>query len=262
MNRILTMPRLSLTRHAFAVAILFLLSISAVYAQTSTPPRQLLELMINALGGQQFLNVKEIQTKGRFFTFKRNEISMSDVYVSFTKFPDMDRLELGREKQKQIRINKGLEGWSVTPGKGKEPEVTAQSVSDGEKFLKDFRTKFDYVVRFVVNTPRATLVNAGGESVDNRRADVLEIRDAEKNLTRIFIDRETRFPLKVQTRLVNESTLYEEVFANWHKYDGVMTPLTVIRFKDGVKIDQMHVEMASYNPGFPDSLFAPPVKTK
>ena len=165
-------------------------------------------------------------------------------------------------KLKQIRINKGLEGWEIMPGKEKDPDITTLSVSAGEEFLKNFKTKFDYVVRFVVNTPRASIVNAGGESVDNRRADVLEIRDAEKNLTRIFVDRQTRLPLKVQTRFADSATLYEEVFANWHKLDGVMTPLMVIRFKDGVKTDQMTVDSASYNTGFPDSLFAPPEKTK
>jgi hypothetical protein len=265
MKRISTMPRFPLTRQAPALVVLVLLLLLSTsgYAQTTTPAaRQLLDSMITALGGPQFLDVKEIQTAGRYFTFRRDEISSSDLYAAYLKFPDMDRTELGKEKQKSIRINKGLEGWTITPGKGKDPEVKPQSASEAESFLKDFKTKFDYVVRFVVNTPKASILTTGSETVESRRTDVLEIRDADKNLTRIFVDRETRLPVKVQSRPAKEATVFDEVYANWHKFDGIMTPLMVIRYKDGVKTLEMRLDSASYNPGFPDSLFAPPVKTK
>ena len=54
--------------------------------------------------------------------------------------------------------------------------------------------------------------------------------------------------------------MHEEVYANWHKFDGVMTPLMVVRYKDGVKTMEIRAEKVAYNPGFPDSLFAPPAE--
>ncbi|HVQ63004.1 MAG TPA: hypothetical protein VMT78_00645, partial [Terriglobia bacterium] len=89
-------------------------------------------------------------------------------------------------------------------------------------------------------------------------ADVLEVRDADRNLLRIFIDRQTRLPLKMQTRMANESIMHEEVYANWHKFDGVMTPLMVVRYKDGARTIEIRATKAAYNPGFADSMFAPP----
>jgi hypothetical protein len=41
-----------------------------------------------------------------------------------------------------------------------------------------------------------------------------------------------------------------------------MTPLMVVRYKDGAKTMEIRAQSAKYNPGFPDSLFAPPTKSK
>jgi hypothetical protein len=234
-------------------------------AQTMTPgARQLLDAMIQALGGQQFLSVREIQTSGRFFLFNtRGEISQSDVYTSYIKYPDMDRTEFGKDKIKPGRINRGTEGWTITPpAKGKDPDVAPQSDGETEEFLRGFRTSFNYMMLFVVNTPKASVLHTGSESVEMRRADILEIRDSQKNLLRVFVDRETRLPIKTQTRLADETFTDERVYANWHRFGGVMTPLKVSRTRDGVKIQEMFIDTAAYNLGFPDSLFAPPAKSK
>jgi hypothetical protein len=87
---------------------------------------------------------------------------------------------------------------------------------------------------------------------------VLEVRDAQKNLMRIYVDRQTHLPVKVQMRDADESVVKEEAYANWHKFAGVMTPLTVVRYKDGVKSQEIHADKVGYNTGLPDSLFAPP----
>ena len=255
------MPRLSPIRQIL-VAVVFFSFTANGNAQTITPgARQILDAMIQALGGQQFLSVREIQTSGRFFLFNRGEISQSDVYTTYIKYPDADRTEFGKDRIKPARINRGDEGWTITPpAKGKDPDVAPQSVADTEEFLRGFRTSFNYMMLFVINTPKASVIQTGSESVDMRRADILEIRDAEKNLLRVYVDRETRLPLKTQTRLADETFTDERVYANWHRFGGVMTPLKVSRSRDGVKIQELFIDTAVYNPGFPDSLFAPPAK--
>jgi hypothetical protein len=117
------------------------------------------------------------------------------------------------------------------------------------------------VVRFVAKAPKTSLVSAGTELIEYKRVDVLEIRDPEKNLLRIYVDREAHLPVKVQMRRADESSVTEESYANWHRFDGVRTPLMVVQYKDGVKTREIRVEKVAYNPGFPDTLFAPPAKT-
>ena len=263
MSRTFTMPlSFSIRRALTVVAILGMFTLNG-HTQTTPAARQLLDSMVQALGGKEFLEVKEIQTKGRFYSFRRGVLAAADLYSDYIKFPDMERLELGREKEKIIQINHGTEGWTINQSAPKdEPPVQEQSSVQAEEFLNNFKTNFDYMVRFVAPTPKASLVASGAEVVDFRRTDVLEVRDAEKNLMRIFVDRETRLPLKTQTRRTGEAIVHEEVYANWHRFDGVMTPLMLVRYRDGVKVIEIRAESVSYNPGLSDTLFAPPDSSK
>jgi hypothetical protein len=207
--------------------------------------------MIQALGGQAFLDVKDIHTTGRFFGFTRGELSSSDLFVDYIKFPDMERTEFGSAKSKSIRINRGKEGSKVE-GK-KDPET--QTPGEVDEFLKGLKTSFDYVTRFVIKERQTTVQNLATEVIDFKRADVVELRDAAKNRIRFYIDRDTHLPLKMQVRYADESKLREEQYANWHKFQDVMTPLFVSRYTDGVKTMEIRVETTVYNSGLSDNLF-------
>lgn len=212
--------------------------------------------MITALGGDSFLNIREIHTSGRFYSFQRGELSGGDVFVDYIKLPDMERTEFGA-KNKSIQINKAEEGWTIEGKDGKAGEP--QSAQQAKDFASDFKTSFDYVMRYVVSHPATTVQDLDGEIIDFKRADVVELRDGSKNLIRIYIDRDSNLPAKIQVRRANQSGLREEHFANWHRIDGIMTPLFVGRYKDGVKTMEIRLETAAYNSGLPDSLFALPV---
>src|SRR5205085_6894630 len=90
-------------------------SVVNIHAQTRSTP--VVDQMVEALGGKAFLDTTEIHTTGRFFAFTRGELSGSDVFADYIKFPDMERTEFGLPKSKTISINRGKEGWKVEPRK-------------------------------------------------------------------------------------------------------------------------------------------------
>lgn len=226
----------------------------AVPIWSQSADRKLLDQAIEALGGSAFLGVQEIHATGRFFSFKHGELTGGDIFADYIKFPDKERTEFGREKRKSIKINKGNEGWTI---EGKE--VEPQPVAETEEFLAGFKTSFDYVMRFVITDPKTTIQNLGSEIIDFKRTDIVELRDSRKNRIVFYIDRDTRLPVKMQVRRVDESELREEHYANWHKFQGVMTPLFVSRFTGGLKTMEIRVETAAYNSRLPESLFTPAV---
>ena len=64
----------------------------------------------------KFLDVKEIRPRAASLLLRGNKISQLDLFTDYIKFPDMgQRLELGKEKEKTIQINRGLEGWTENP---------------------------------------------------------------------------------------------------------------------------------------------------
>ena len=243
------MSRKSPFRAAWLAPACVFLFVFTLEAQSRT--NVVIDQMIEALGGQAFLDVKDIHTSGRFFGFTRGELSASDLFNDYIKFPDMERTEFGGTKNKSITINRGKEGSKV---EGKKDPVP-QTPGEGEEFVKNFKTSFDYFVRFVIKEKQTTVQNVATEIVDFKRADVVELRDAGKNLVRFYIDRESHLPLKMQVRRNDESKIREEQFANWHKFQDVMTPLFVTRYTDRLKTMEIRIETAVYNSDPPDTLF-------
>ena len=223
-------------------------------AAAQSRPAQVIDQMIDALGGAAFLEVRDIHNTGRFFGFTRGELSSSDIFSDYIKFPDLERTEFGTLSRRSVTINRGKEGWKI-PGK-KEPQP--QSAVETEEFLKGFKTSFDYVLRFILKERQTTIQNLPGELIDFKRVDVVELRDPEKNRIRFYVDRDTHLAVKMQVRRTDESKIHEEQYANWHKFEGVMTPLYVSRLTDNVKTMEIHLETSAYNSGLSDNLFAPP----
>src|SRR5215510_13738831 len=83
-------------------------------SQSQTRPAQVLDQMLAALGGSAFLDAKDIHTSGRFFAFTRGQLSGSDIFNDYIKFPDMERTEFGppsNPNRRTATINRGKEGW-------------------------------------------------------------------------------------------------------------------------------------------------------
>jgi hypothetical protein len=234
----------------------FCFSLVSTYAQSRAT--QTLDQMLEALGGQTFVDVDEIHTAGRFFSFTRGELSGADTFVDYIKFPDMERTEFGTSKNKRITVNRAKEGSKIEGRKDPEEQTPGEIV----EFTKGFKTSFDYVLRFVVQDRQTTIQNLPAEIIQFKRTDVVELRDAAKNRIRFYIDRDTRLPLKMQVRRSDDSKLREEEYANWHKFQGVTTPLFVSRYIDGIKTMEIRAETVVYNSGLADKLFMPLVSTK
>jgi hypothetical protein len=214
----------------------------------STKP---LDEMIDALGGQAFLDAEDIHTSGRVYAFTRGDLSGLDTFADYIKFPDMERTEFGGPKFKTITINRGKQGMKV---EGKKDPVE-QTPGEVEEFQKGFKTSLDYVLRFVIDDKKTTIQNLGTEMIDFKRTDVIELRDPDKNRIRFYIDRESHLPVKMQVRRNDDPKLREEQYSNWHKFQGINTPLFVSRFTDGVKRMEIRAENAVYNSGLADTLF-------
>src|SRR3989442_6046302 len=207
-------------------------------AQAQTQANQLIDQMIDALGGQTFLDVKDIHTTGRFFAFTRGQLSGSDIFSDYIKFPDMERVEFGPTTRRTTQINRGKDGWKIVAKKSPEP----QSAGESEEFLKGVKTSMDYVLRFTLEERQTTVQTLPSEMIDFKRVDVVELRDPDKNRIRFYIDRDTHLPLKMQVRRTDESKLHEEQYSNWHKFEGLMTPTYVSRITDGVKTMEIHLD--------------------
>src|SRR3982750_1811500 len=144
-----------------AFLIVFALGfVQAAGAQTDKAT-QVISSMVSALGGRFFLDVREIQSTGKLFTFKGERTAGSQVFLDYVKFPDKERLERGTYRIKPPTINNGDSGWEVN-----DKKVEAISAAAAREFQAAFKSGFQFVSRFILNRPQLAALHVGSELID------------------------------------------------------------------------------------------------
>ena len=220
-----------------------------VFAQANA--REILDRAIEKLGGEAYLAVEDVEAVGRFYQFQNGELSGGDLFTDYLKFPDKERTEFG-EKAETVRINNGQEGWNVTE-KGKQ--VDEQLPEQIEVFWEEFKVTLDSLLRYVVNEEETSLQYVGRDMIDFKRVDILEIRDADRTRINLYIDRADGLLMRKTVRRLSDPRIHEEVYSNYHEIQGVLTPLLIDRYTDGLKTMQIRFQEVRYNSGLSDQFF-------
>jgi hypothetical protein len=116
----------------------------------------------------------------------------------------------------------------------------------------------NYVLHYLVDNPETTLQYIGRDMLDFSRVDVLEVRTADRTRINLFVERDTGILVKKTVRKIDNPTVYEEVYSNYHDIDGVYTPLLVVRYENGQKTMEIRYQEVSYDDKLADQLFAEP----
>src|SRR5579871_3503314 len=82
--------------------------------ESATKARTLLNQMIEALGGQAYLDIHDVSQEGRTYAFHHGTPEGAGIlFWRFYKYPDEDRVELTK-KRDVIYIYRGDEGYEIT----------------------------------------------------------------------------------------------------------------------------------------------------
>lgn len=212
-------------------------------------PQTILGRAIDRLGGASFLEVTDVVSSGRYYQFQRGQLTGSDVFRDYLKFPDKERTEFGKDADR-VQINNGRRGWNIS-----EESVDEQISEQIALFWEEYKVGLDYLLRVVLPESRATLQYVGRDMLDFSRVDVLEIRDEDRTRINLFVDRSDGLLLKKTVRRLSSPQVHEEVYSNYHEIQGVLTPLMITRYIDGVKTMEVRFETVTYNSDLADELF-------
>ena len=216
--------------------------------------RALLDQCIQALGGQAWLNLQDMEQQGRSYSyFQGRPNSVGIVFWRFWKYPDKDRIELTKQRD-VVYLNVGDKGYEITY-KGtaaQEPEQLAD-------YNRRRRHSLEIVLREWLNQPGTALFYDGPAIAEQRQADSVTILNAENDAVMLFLDNHSHLPIKKTfewrdptDRLKN---VEGEIFDNWRPEQGIMTPHAILRTHNGDTINQRFITSVRYNVGLADSLF-------
>ena len=108
---------------------------------SATKAKQILAQMLDAMGGQAYMRVREMQCSGRLSHFgHNNDLTSYLEFKDYWRYPDKNRTDYGK-KGNIIDLFNGKEGWTMDhDGVSEEPadrvdEFTDQLAKDPEHLL-------------------------------------------------------------------------------------------------------------------------------
>jgi hypothetical protein len=221
--------------------------------QNVAKAREILNQLIDALGGTAYLEVRERECDGRRAKIGHN--GEMDGYIDFKDFwryPDKHRIDYSK-KGNIIDLFTGDQGWTLDrTGVSEEP---ATAVSEFQALMTN---SVDNLLRRRLRDPALNLHYAGRGIVDMLEADWVEVPGPDSTL-RLAVARSTHLLLRSVVASVNqemnERTEETSIYTNYRRKDGVMVAMQISRERDGRRYYQAFYDTCTFNPNFPEDTF-------
>jgi hypothetical protein len=208
--------------------------------------RAALDRMVQALGGQAWLNMQNEEMQGHIAAFfhGRPDAGTTDFW-EFHQWPDHDRYEYTKHRD-VVGFFVGREGWEVTY-KGKHPLPQDQ--------VDDFLRRRDHSIETVIKTwlpdPKTILVYEGQHLAERHLCEQVTLISSQNEAVTILMDMQTHLPLRRSFEwrdpVYKDKNLDAEEYDDYHVMDGLPTPFNVTRFKNDDMVRQQFLDHVHYN---------------
>jgi hypothetical protein len=220
---------------------------------TARKARQLLDQMIEALGGQAWLTYATVEQEGRSYSFFHGKPnSAGTLYWRFYEYPDKERRELSKQRD-VVYIYNGDKGYERTY-KG----TAAEEDKNMQEFLRRRRHSLEVVVREWLKEPKTVLFYDGQTVADQQLVDVVTILNKDNDQLSIGIEIHSHLPInkRYSWRDADKYKVEDETtYGNYRKVQGIETPYTITNKRDGEINGQIFLSHIEYNAKFAPGFF-------
>jgi len=229
----------------------------ADFAKTSDQQaRDVIAKCIAALGGDAYLNIKDIEQVGRGYGFYNNAPTGIGIpYWRFYQYPDKERYEF-TEDRKWVIIHNGDKGYEVT-FRGTAPE----NAKDHDTYERRRHYALDYVLRDWIHQPGVAFFYEGTTIVGPKTVYQVTVMDAQNRGVTLFIDASSFLPIKKsyswRDPQYKDMNTEEELYDEYRPEQGLPTPHVITRVYNKEIQSQRFISTVKYNTGMSDSLFVP-----
>jgi hypothetical protein len=237
---------------------------SAPAVPASIPPdqrsayqaRQLIEQGIRALGGDAYLNIRNLEEQGRIYSFHHGNPTSNGVFFwRFTEFPDKERIELTPQRDIAY-VYTGDKGYELTY-KGTRPIEK----KDFDDYQRRHHFSLETVLRSWVNDPKVALFFDGDALAGTLAAQKVTLINAQNEAVSLYFDIDTHLPIRKsyswRDPADREKNTEEESYDNYRLIQGLMTCFNFTRYYNGDMQSERFVNSASYNQTLDETMFDP-----
>jgi len=262
-----TRARVEIEKMRFKVGLVVLLM--AIFLQPAPAQEERIQKLfqdaIEAMGGDTFLAVKDMVSEGHFFMFDRRGGHTNRIkFFDWTKLPDKVRYEVGnKKKEREVTVFnlESDEGW-IMEGRKTPRDATPEEM---KRFRASAKHSIDIILRFRYQDQTNKLFYLGTGDGPDVKYELVKLLDPENDEVTIYFDRMSKLPARIRYRIVDKDGVQhriEDEFSQWHKIQGVRTPLRLDSTYDGRQSQQTFVFSVTYNNALLDSFFSKPVPPK
>lgn len=223
-------------------------------AQNAQKARAALNAMVQALGGQAWLDIRDEMQQGHVAAFfhSQPDLGTTDLW-QFHSWPDKDRVEVTKHRD-VVEFYIGRDGWEVTY-RGKKPMQ--------KDLLEDYLRRRDHSIETAVKVwlkdPNTILVYEGQTMAERHMAEQVTLISAQNESITIQMDEQTHLPLRrsFQWRdpLYKDKNTDAEEYDDYHTIEGFPTPFSITRLKNDEIVRQYYVTKVEYNRPLPDDFW-------
>ena len=219
--------------------------------------KAVLDQAIQALGGDAYLNWKEMSQEGRAYSFHHGQPnSLGTLFWRFKQFPDKERVELTK-KRDVIEIFNADKGYEITY-KGVR---NLDQKDELDPFLRRRHYSLDLVLREWLHQPGIALFYDGQTVAAQKETHQVTIMNAKNEAVTVNFEINTHLPVKKsfvwRDPVDKQRNVEEEIFDNYRLIQGIMTPFDLTRTFNGDMSAQSFLTSASYNQPVQDSFYDP-----
>lgn len=218
-------------------------------AKNAQQARAALDKMVQALGGQAWLNLKTTERQGHIAAFFHGKPSGGTTeFWEFHSWPDHDRYEYTKHRD-VVGFYIGREGWEVTY-RGKHP-LPQEQVDD---FLRRRDHSIETVIKNWLPDPKTILIYEGQRLAERHLCEQVSLISAQNETVTILMDMQTHLPMarsfQWRDETYHDKNTDREEYDDYHMMDGFPTPLNITRFKNDDQVRQQFIDHAEYNKPF------------
>lgn len=223
-------------------------------ARNAQKARAALDTMVQAMGGDAWLNLKNSMEQGHVAAFFHGQPDLGTTELwQFHSWPDRDRVEVTKHRD-VIEFYVGREGWEVTY-RGKKP--MQKDLLD--EYLRRRDHSVETAVKVWMKDPQTILLYEGQTMTERHMAEQVTLISAQNESVTIQMDAQTHLPLRrsFQWRdpVYKDKNTDAEEYDDYHTIDGIPTPFSITRFKNDEMVRQYYVSKVEYNRQLPDGFW-------
>ena len=225
---------------------------------------------LKALGGDAFLALQDRTETGRMYSFDEGRSSgpglVATIYTQYLqpapgKFAVRIRQNYGKNQDEGGYLFTPDGAWSFS-FHGAMPLDAAELAIYRDTTLRGIF----YTLRQRLDEPGLSFYSQGGDILEHRPVEIVDITDAAGITTTVYFDRESLLPVRQRFRRrntqFNDFDVESSSFAKYRDVNGVKLPLETRRDRNGQKIFEIFIESVEINTGLHDEVFTLPANLK